>query len=550
MANNQVKSCENSDEVTGKSQKPKSRNNRARRSKSNSKRNTASIDHKFNDPKWYVPNDQLVKDVASFSFNTPIGVSNGNRDGYQKYTLTPFPASYTGDRVSGVASLVLTPTVGIATAQTSALNIAATNLYAAIRRANSGAKNYDAPDLMSVVLAVSSAYSCISWLQRLYGLANVYSSQNRYIPKAIIEANGVDFTSIVNNLASFRSGLNLLTLQLNALYIPKGIWLTERWFKLYEKVFTDSSTSKAQIYQYVPSGFYSRDDTTGDLSLATLSFTINPSSERYSYEYLLNYARELINKLLYSEDVGTICGDVYKAFGAEGVYSIPLIPEDYVVLPTDADDIRSQFENAKVLNVDWLKSSVAIQQSADKQFLKATYTIRTVQECGAVVGGKWLNFHHENVTPEDTMVATRLIPGVSQSVYLNATSVWQIQFSSLGSEFASNLNIVIIGEGETSPNVFTSVGYCLTIKEDPDSPMFASGLECIAKLVPAAAFDWFPEIKMFIATVGSIKDYSSAKNLSYVGSIMDYDQGTFLSLENVDRLNETAILGLFGVPRN
>lgn len=517
--------------------------------KRSSSRNTRDYrDNICNDPRWYIPTDQNLKDVATFSFNHPAGYRNGE---FARYTTETNGAFYTNDRsktVPGIATLTLIPAVGTSYDETSAVNIAAMNMYSAIRRANSGAKNYDAPDLMSVVLAVGSVYSCISWLFRLYGYTNVYSSQNAYIPRALIEANGVSAESLMLNQNDFRSRLNQLVLQINAINVPKGLPLFDRWFHIYEKCYTDSNTPQAQIYQAAPRGFFHRRDSDGALMYKPLPYY--QDGMLMDYESLIVYVNDMINSLLYSEDVGVISGDVLKAFGDGGIYRLPIIPEDYTVIPTLSDEIRSQFENATIIPVNDEYTSYDIIQNNDKAFLVTNLKYVINSEFVAPADSKLLNFHKPDVSPEDVIVATRWMPGIISSVYEEATSQCKVNFSSIGSEIAAGLIITTTAISPDNQIVYskTLIGSGLNLSHYNTSAAHTAENYVLGVLRQSGSFDWFPEVAWFFDAVAPDSGSQVEDTVRLISAIVDYDRYDVIQRKNIDDLNTTAIFGLFGVP--
>lgn len=513
---------------------------------SNSSRDTAC-----NDPSWYIPTDQNLKDVASFSYNFPAGRDNGrfeNLTQVEDSTLIWYKVRH-ANFVPGIASLKLIPAVGEAIDETSSVNIAAINMYSAIRRANSGAKNYDAPDLMSVVLAVGQVYSMMSWLYRLYGYCNVFSTQNTYLPQALVEANGVDYTSIMNNMSDFRGRLNRLALQVNAINVPKGLPIFDRWFHIYEKCYADSTTPQAQIYQAVPAGFFRRDDTTGELKL------VDPldmaAGELVTYEELIIFATDMVNALLYSEDVGTISGDVLKAFGDGGVYRLPIIPEDYSVIPTVSDEIRSQFENAVIIPFNRRDSHWSIQQDVTKAYLVATYTLMVPLHFGFLTNNKVLNFHKSDITEADTMVASRWVPFIGSCKYSADGKYIDTRIGSVGSEVAVGLTITSRGVNGTTGKIETTHLHLGSVINRSHVPA-EFGADAANWVVPiaisASAFDWFPEITFVADAANPTPETDAIDNLRIYGSYLDYDRYYILDGRNIRDLNDTAIMGLFGMP--
>lgn len=97
-------------------------------------------------------NPQLVKDVASLSFRTPLGSPSG-------LPSRSNPVGRDRRSIPGIMNLYFVPTIGSSTAgESSAINIAAKNIYSFVRHENSGRINYDAPDLMLYLLALDSAF--------------------------------------------------------------------------------------------------------------------------------------------------------------------------------------------------------------------------------------------------------------------------------------------------------------------------------------------------------------------------------------------------------
>lgn len=544
-----VKDSKNERPSNGNQSRGRRHSNKANRRNSRDEKVVKSYaaSNNCNDPNWYIPSDQVLSDVASISYNNPLGIKTGNAGAYNMYYGNIAPDSTAGDRVPGVASIELLPTVGYTADETSAVNIAAMNLYSAIRRSNSGAKNYDAPDLMETILAVGSAYSAISWLMRIYGYANVYSSMNRYIPKCLIESNHVNFESVLNNLSDFRARINLLVLQLNAIYVPKGLPIFDRWFHMYEKCFADSATPQAQIYQYVPAGFYLRDDTTGDLQIMNLPY--HSTGKLMTYVEITDYVANLINALLYSEDVGTMSGDVLKAFGEGGIYTAPMVPDGYAVVPDLSDEIRSQFENAVILGIDYTRSSLKITQDASKAYLKSAYQLSVYKQVGGDARGKFINFHKTDITPGDTMVATRLATCYTCS--RNANEEWDVNLLAFGSEIAANciISTYVSTNNGAQKVVHVPVFTFSNVAEGAHTNASFAAITALQKVQIAAAFDWFPELRINVQSDDVVQDVSPVGYLNYMGSVWDYDRGTFIDEYRLGLMHTTALFGEFGVPR-
>lgn len=123
--------------------------------------NKMKSDQKFNDPSWYYNSEQILRDVASFSFMKPLGypLRYQNQVGPTAGSNTVMMNGFSGF-VPGVLSVQVGLTPGISTDSQSPLNLAATNIYSFVRHKNSGSRNYDSPDLMLYLLAMDSLFSC------------------------------------------------------------------------------------------------------------------------------------------------------------------------------------------------------------------------------------------------------------------------------------------------------------------------------------------------------------------------------------------------------
>lgn len=154
------------------------------------------LESKTNDPTWYSSDPALLRDAASIPFSWPVGTP---------IDLNVPDVSKMRWSVPGICALDVVPVYGTNESKTSALNIAANSLYSFVRHANSGHSNYDAPDLMLYVCAMSQVYSFINYMMRAYGLANLYSQKNRYLPAGLLQASGIDHSKIIDNLADRKS---------------------------------------------------------------------------------------------------------------------------------------------------------------------------------------------------------------------------------------------------------------------------------------------------------------------------------------------------------
>lgn len=232
--NKKFNSSDKEEKMLAKSNRSKGRS--YKRSKSGNKPD------KTNDPSWYGTSPELIRDSASIPFSWPVGTSFNVDDGY------------TIDSVPGIMALSVQSGIGGCYTENDAVNVASSAIYTYVRHANSGHSNYDAPDLMMYLLAMSSIYSFITWCQRNLAALNTFDQRNRYIPKGILKANSVDYESLRDNQANFRFWLNTFITKVSSLVVPNVMPIFQRLAFLYANIYIDGPTIKDQLYMYVPHG--------------------------------------------------------------------------------------------------------------------------------------------------------------------------------------------------------------------------------------------------------------------------------------------------------
>lgn len=325
-----------------------------------------------NDPKDYQLDAQLLKDVASIPFSwatgTPLNLNNA------LMSTTPSKGNFT---IPGILALGVVPTVGTAKQASDPVNVCANRIYSYVRHANSGSKNYDAPDLMLYLLAVANVYGMIMHLQRIYGMIGTYSTYNRYLPNTLIQAAGMDAKDVIPNLANFRARLNMLIYKAASFAVPSSMPYFKNMAESFGNYYSEGTSMKDQIYIIRPVGLYKyklNDDLSGMLKFEV--FADN------TVKYMLDYAEDMLSRLIYSEDMNLMSGDILKAYGSEGIYKLATVSEDYSLLPIMDIPVLEQIKNATTCGMVYNETgaadfSVDITQSTDHSFLNINNTITT-----------------------------------------------------------------------------------------------------------------------------------------------------------------------------
>nr|AVX53513.1 putative capsid [Marmot picobirnavirus] len=495
-----------------------------------------------NDPEWYAQDPQLLQDAYNLPFANRLGISIPVDVPEDTSTVFPYlKPNPTKWYVPGVYNILLAPVPGISTDNTSAVNVAAKKLFTFIRHANSGASNYQAPDLMHYLLAMDNCYTLWNWLVRLYGVARVYSTRNAYLPESLFRSMRVN-RAIIRTLNDLRAVINQFGAKLSTMKVPSHLSYFKRHAWLFSNVFADSDSAKAQIYLYNPSILYKWVDTTSSEQLPYLQpVAIADSSltSKWLLDGLAGLVDEFINPIFYSEDFNIMSGDILKAYGEGNCYSIPMIQEDYAVLPVMNREVAMQFENAKIPYGKQTPTgnSWRITQSNDENIVFNP----TLNICRADTSDKHIyNFHFDDVTPSDVAVATRLNLCVDSTTaaFPSTDTAGTGTLLSSGSEIVTGAYIMTNNPTSNTPWVEQPVYSNMMYKSSGDTLTD----DCFKAVCQSSQFDWSPMIKIFYSTPTQTTDDA------FEGLLGDLDNYTVVETETLVRMNDVALLSMFGIP--
>lgn len=314
----------------------------------------------LNDPSWYNLDKQLVTDVASLPSGIPLGtkISLGNS---------------ASEAIPGIMELDFIPTFSGDGSAASALNLAAKNVYSYVRHANSGSKNYDAPDLMNYLMSVSSVYSLIEQCKRAYRISRTFSSANRYMGNALLNAsiNKKDVRELLDSPANYRYRINRAIQRVNSFYVPDVFPIYKRHMFLTSTVFCDDAKSNTnQLYIFRQEGAWEYNELAGSLDYLALK---DPAGAEAAS--IITRVEQILNAMTASEDIGVMSGDILKAYGASACVLIKQLGEDETQEIGYSEEVLNQIHNASVLPV----TSVAHQYN-DSTKKYENYTLAVYQD--------------------------------------------------------------------------------------------------------------------------------------------------------------------------
>lgn len=469
----------------------------------------------YNDPSWYNASNQLVVDACSIGFATPLGI----------------PLKVHGEefQVPGICRINYVPSIGLSLNNVSPINMAAQSIYSYVNYANSRNTSYDRTDLMMYMLAMDSAYSYLSTMKRIYGIARLYSATNRYMPQTLISSMNIKFFDIIKNLADFRAYINTYAWKLGSFFVPASFTYLKRHSWMNYNVFSDSDkVFKSQLYYYYQQAYYKYNETTSPTG-TTLIYTPAPGvgTGSATFTQLQEFGDNLLAPLLNSQDIGIMGSDILKAFGESGLIKMDTINEDFVVDVAYSPEVLNQIQNTIAvgdLSVSQHLADITQSNGYISQALKvsATGADTYIQD----VDNYFLNMPMTNPSPDDVMVSTRNMSWVdkNEQVHSGADVVTKLYYYNDATSASSRVEV-------------TSSMYMSTT--DPAS--IIGTYRDVLSVVPA--FNMHPRV-----IIGADITGSSARKF-YPIILGDFDNYTPLPIIDLQKMHEVALLSMFAVPQ-
>lgn len=464
-----------------------------------------------NDWTWYAKNAQILKDAASLPFGNPLG--------YEVELGIDNTVENSAFVVPGIMTFDVALTPGVSRAANSPINVATQQIYTVDRQANSGATNYDKTDVGLYYMAMDSAYAVYATLVRVYKSMHWFDYLNRYTPRYVVTAQGFDYDNLCANMADFRAMLNMFAYKLASFNVPDEFTFIRRHSWMFSHIYKDAEDNKAQLYMYRLRKYYIWNEGTGDSPtyLASNDFlteaplTINDISSILS---------NIINPLFGSQDVGTLSGDLAKAFNASGMIKLQPISEAETLEPEYSMEVIQQMMNCTRVGNNVLPSSLPITVNYEDtvvgpwiQFAPVLSAVSS--DVGSISAmrmrhklKKILNLKNVEVSPENVIVATRLACAFGE-VYTNGNLVQQAILS-CGTEIVMRILAHTIdytnGGALSVSEVYTDIAI------DANATV-SSVYSRIASMCDESTFDNHPT--SYICT------YDSTNDLNLVGVFQD-----------------------------
>lgn len=511
--------------------------------------------HASNDVAWYANNPELLKSAASF----PFAVTTGQPT---PFGPTPVGSNLSYNSIPGVYGLYWTPSLG--GDYNDAVNQAARSTYSFVVHANSRSSiKYSDQDLMLIILAAAQVFSMLAHGVRMYGVMKTFDQRNDYLPRGLVQAMGFNYDDCREHLAQIWFDLNEMIARTQQIWIPNTFPIIQRWFWLNSNIYIDADSVKGQFYLFAPANMGMYDETYNSQGGA-LNFslpTVRPDTgvadliwqvpeAVYSWANYKAIVNNAISVLVDSEDRGTMMGDILKAYGVEKIFAMQPIPVDYRVQPVYDREVLTQIENAVVCET----KPGAFQQNQTTMRIETNWpSVSTTKYDNFLPDVQVLNFHQlENPTPEQVMVATRLKP-IGNVISVDSGGKFQsVHPAVTGTEYICRAAYVIntgnpaLNQARESTILTPAIPY---YKDDASGGVYYGNF---MYLWVWNAFDWAPWLYIWDGDItppkGGTTVMSDATTPKVIQAMGDYDNHTYLQLNDLLKMHTCAVYSEFGVP--
>lgn len=508
-----------------------------------------------NDPQWYTKANGLTDAAFNINFSYPAGtlLNLGKPDSFQLNGYNTWGAPT-------IASYHLVPYFGYGSQPSSPLNIASQQLYTWVRHVNSGSRNYDANDLMLHVLGMADVYAVISHLRRAYGVATLFRSMNRAIPRQLLQAQGFDPDEVQGNLANFLFRLNILINKAGSLAIPKDLYLVARRAFAFTDIYTEGESIKDQLYQFVPEGFLKFVlDTDG---AGKLEF-VSTGNGVQTLDYWFNLADSMLNWYFRSEDSGIITGDLLKAYGEDGLIKLSTVEANYTITPVYHADVFEQMKNCTVLNCSkgYLADNLSVHQDSTKAYLESGLVLdfgianSNIMQFGDSANGKIMAIEtYSKMIPISVETPTPTVVDVVEATRLKLgfRELEQNMYAVIGgADFVNNITITFMNAGSDPYEAETQYGQVNTgtfygyetaepISGVPSNVWQRYTQHCAYW----SAFRFAPYHQLWLLQIINNAGVTSFNQMNPVFRNWDFNNFTFTNVDVLERMHEAALYSL------
>lgn len=420
----------------------------------------------------------LLNNWGSVSFGNAIGapIQLWNRNPNAHGAVVTNPSQY----APGILTYKIAPSVGHATSGDDPITQAGRYLMAFLRRGRSGVAPYQPADLMMHLISIAQVDAFILFMKRAYGIANSQNYLNKYIPKALLNAQNIDYDDLIMHMSDYVGYVNFLITKVNAYFVPNNMPYFSYYGSLFNNVYIESESIKDQMYQYTPWSFWQyREDvgeTSGDVTTTLQPMMITGSARMMTAQDLFQFGLELLEPIMTSESAVQMQSDLRNAFGEAGLEHPAYIDSAYTVDPVNNYAVLEQMKNASILST--LRTLYGFTAPAVSQVTQVnnSYILSPQQVIVSDSGSQYANQAAVAAVLNRALIMSTIVPNPDASVVMEDTRL----MADIDVDFTSDGDMLTINVESSSVLVMEAVisvkepGGTVKLLSVPDVALFGS----------------------------------------------------------------------------
>lgn len=483
-------------------------------------------DYKYNDVSYYIKNPELLAQATQISFQNILGI-----EPIGEYEIPTIMRIY------------MNPSVGLTYQGSSSaflnhpsragINLASIKLFNRLSMSSGRNMSYAPQDLGIMLGALSQVLAMISFGRRVLGTTKLCNYRNRMFPKAMVEAMGFDYDDLVANWSDYRTAFNNEITVLNQIPIIVNAGYIKKSMNQYDFIFTDSESPMAQMYVYMPASTWIIDETTSQDGsvLRTLTVTGSDVARMTFANFMQTILRPMVDALVTSSTLNLVYADILHLASKDPtveLYSVPILPDDYVVMPIHNYEALLHIHNMTSIGIPNLATRTGYDTPFNDVYCDPNSNNLIYNPCFTLA-----NFPKNAITERVIIDSPTPEPDLDMKLEMTRyKSMW-------------TNNVVTINSVQYVHYVLLTdyyVCYTSIISNDVDAPLdvplAGNSTNIQSKLCKMSQFDWAPLVIQTAPISGS--------NMSKIVDIHgDLNYYTEVSKFYIERLMSIVYLGLF-----
>lgn len=305
-----------------------------------------------NDPGWYEKIQALSANVGTLFFSEPAGKCFRNRadvlycSDAKSFTTK---ANFTKVDSTMISTIYYMPTWGEGKDATSAINVMCYRLLWKLVGKQVRNTSYTAGDIGQLLINMDAIYIMLYEAIRAYGLLNKFSVTNHAFGEQLVYAAGWNWVETRANMANLRYYINQTIHRLNSIHIPKQFSIMSRHSAIYQAVYADVPSDKAQYYVFTAGGYWQFNDEEAKTVFCGRPVIANKQVTYWTPDHWYGAITAQLDAVLASDFQAIMDADIMRAFGESEMIQFPYMADDFTTEP-----VYDPLMLIQISNMEWV----------------------------------------------------------------------------------------------------------------------------------------------------------------------------------------------------